>query len=108
MSGAGRLAKIRFWPFGNSATCIKSVTIACGSDAVAGGGGYTHITREHMNEAWRRKGAPRHVASEPENDCVRFNRNGHYYGYKAMDIGPDVFTCDLNNVQCIQSHLEMF
>lgn len=105
LSSAGHLRKIRFNPYGDP--CVKSITISCGAKAIAGTG-YIQIKHQHMNEAWNRKGNSRHVLTEENNSCVRFNKDGYNYGYKAMDIDAGIFKCANNDGRCIQSHLEMF
>lgn len=105
LTGAGHLTLVRFHPYGNP--CVRSITIGCGAEAIKDTG-YIHIRYEHMNAAWIRQGRPRHVEIETDNQCVRFNRDAHNYGFKAVDIYASIFTCKKNDHLCLQSHLEMF
>lgn len=105
LTGAGHLTLIRFHPYGNP--CVKAITIGCGAEAIKDTG-YIHIRFEHMDAAWIRKGRPRHAEIERDHECARFNRDAHNWGFKAVDVGADIFNCKKNDHLCIQSHLEMF
>lgn len=105
--GNHKLYEIAFSPFGSP--CVESVSISYGSDAVPESGRIqTHYT--HMNAAWGRKefiGKRSDIITEWLKDCVRFFEQSYEHGYRSMHINPAIFKCELNDDQCIQSHLDL-
>lgn len=100
----GRLSSISFNPYGD--TCVKAITIACGTEVVRGTG-YIKIKFQDMNAAWKRKDSSRHIETDTEHGCARFYKDTPDHSFTKMKIDAAIFDCEKNDQQCIQSHLDM-
>lgn len=104
LSGTSKLYEIVFFAMGSS--CVESISIACGNDAVPGGG-HIQIHFSHMNAAYIRDHGSLDITNDWHNGCVHFHETSSHSGYINMYVNAAIFKCEQNDDQCIQSHLDL-